>query len=65
MSIASRRVAKRDAQERADIKFLNERGVHIVMTSTKQRVISRETVHALAEAVRAFDKLKASREEHG
>jgi hypothetical protein len=61
MSIASRRVAKLDAQAKADAAFLNERGVHITMTRDsrgRQAPISCETLHAIAEVVRAYDKSK-------
>lgn len=62
MSIASRRVAARNAREAADVKFLNERGVHIAMTRDARgpKPIDRETLHAIAELVRAYDKMKGS-----
>jgi len=56
MSAASRRVAKREAQLRADLKFLNGHGLMIVTTSTKQQVITRESIHAIAELLRALRK---------
>lgn len=49
----------------SDIEFLNERGVHI-NTRDEQGIIqplSGETIHAIAELVRAFDRTKESRED--
>lgn len=61
MSEASRRVTKLDARLRADVKLLNDRGVHIVMARDhrgKRYPLDRETLHALAEVVRAYDRSK-------
>lgn len=65
MSIASRRVAKLDARAAADARFLNERGVSITMRRDERGrpcPIDRDTLHAIAEVVRAFDKAKLLRE---